>query len=232
MTETEDPLLALKTTFLRQQVRILSQPLKPSERWKKGSDLPEEDVRIAVKRANDIVRRHNSSVYDGIAIRNLATQIDRLYWQSTTPDDPLYGEDADGVLRQGDDLTRDENIAKVSSMAQEEEEERVSEELQSQIQSLQELQSRRADLYKKLASYRHLQSMMDPFKDPQNSVQPNLATRDGPMADELAKSKALGIRVAGRLAGLEEADGGGDDDDDDDLMMDENDKLAAVLGSS
>jgi hypothetical protein len=50
MTEKLDPILALKTTFIRQQLRVLSQPLRPSERWKKGSDLPEEDVGIAVKR--------------------------------------------------------------------------------------------------------------------------------------------------------------------------------------
>lgn len=60
--------------------------------------------------ANDIVRRHNNSVYDGIAIRNLATQIDRLYWKSTNPEDPLYDEDVDAVSRQGDDLTRDEYV--------------------------------------------------------------------------------------------------------------------------
>ncbi|KAE9961939.1 hypothetical protein BLS_001092 [Venturia inaequalis] len=229
MVENADPILALKTTFLRQQVRVLSQPLRPSERWKKGSDLPEEEVGIAVKRANDIVRRHNNSVYDGIAIRNLATQIDRLYWKSTNPEDPLYDEDVDAVSRQGDDFTRDDNIAKLSSMV--EGEEGVSEDLQLQIQSLQELQLRRAELQKKLSSYRHLQSLMEPFKDPQNSIQPNLVTRDGPLADELAKSKALGIRVAGRLTGLEELDGRGDDEDDD-LMMEEDEKLAAVLGSS
>lgn len=60
--------------------------------------------------ANDIVKRHNNSVYDGVAIRNLATQIDQLYWQATTPEDPLYGEDLDEVLRQGDDLTTDEYV--------------------------------------------------------------------------------------------------------------------------
>lgn len=50
MAENTEPILALKATFLRHQVRVLSQPLRPSETWKKGSDLPEEDVGIAVKR--------------------------------------------------------------------------------------------------------------------------------------------------------------------------------------
>jgi hypothetical protein len=72
---------------------------------------------------------------------------------------------------------------------------------------------------------------MAPFKAPQNTVQPNLVTRDGALADELAKSKALGIRVAARLAGMEQQpDGGGVDDDGNEVMtIDENEKLAAVL---
>jgi len=104
----------------------------------------------------------------------------------------------------------------------------ISGELKVQIQNLQQLQARRAALQQKLASYRHLQNMMEPFKDAQSSIQPNLVTRDGPLADELTKSKALGIRVAGRLAGIEQPDGGGDDDGD--LMVDENEKLAKVMG--
>lgn len=56
------------------------------------------------------MKRHNNSVYDGVAVRNVARQIDELYWQSTNPEDPLYGEDNDEVLRQGDDLTRNEYV--------------------------------------------------------------------------------------------------------------------------
>ncbi|QDS76183.1 hypothetical protein FKW77_008074 [Venturia effusa] len=182
---------------------------------------------LGLEKANVIMRRHNNSVYDDTAIGNLARQIDALYWQTTDPEDPLYDQDADDVLRQGDDLTRDENIEKLSSIAQKEEQ--ASAELRSQIRDLQELQSRRTDLQKKLASYRHLQSMLAPFKSPQNSIQPNLVTRDSPLADEMTKSKALGIRVAGRLAGMEESDGGGDEDD---FVVDENEKLAAVLGTN
>jgi hypothetical protein len=58
--------------------------------------------------ANEIVRRHNSSVYDRTAIHNVAQQIDSLYWQLTNPEDLLYGEDEDEVLRRNDDLTAEE----------------------------------------------------------------------------------------------------------------------------
>lgn len=60
--------------------------------------------------ANDMVTRHNKSIYDSTAIQHLARQIDTLYWQSSNPDDSLYGENEGGVLRQGDDLTRDEYV--------------------------------------------------------------------------------------------------------------------------
>ena len=59
--------------------------------------------------ANEKVRRHNKTVYDRIAIRHVAEQIDELYWQAAEPydllDGELYGED---ILRQDDDLTSDE----------------------------------------------------------------------------------------------------------------------------
>lgn len=59
--------------------------------------------------ANQIVRRHNSSVYDRVAVSNVATQIEQLFWFASEPEDLLAGEGGeDGVLRLGDDLTEDE----------------------------------------------------------------------------------------------------------------------------
>lgn len=60
--------------------------------------------------ANDMVTRRNKSIYDSTAMQHLARQIDTLYWQSSNPDDPLYGENEGEILRQGDDLTRDEYV--------------------------------------------------------------------------------------------------------------------------
>ena len=58
--------------------------------------------------ANQIVRRHNNSVYDRVAISNVATQIEQLFWYESEPGDLFggegEGEGSDGVLRVGDDL--------------------------------------------------------------------------------------------------------------------------------
>jgi hypothetical protein len=97
--------------------------------------------------------------------------------------------------------------------------------LKNKTTRLQELKTRRAAAQKKLNALRQFQDFIQPIKDPQSSVQPNLVTRDGPLADELARSKTLGIRVAGRVAGL---DGDGDGDADVD-MIDQDEKVRRIL---
>ena len=89
---------------------------------------------------------------------------------------------------------------------------------------------------RKIEQYRRLREMLEPLRDPQSNVQPDLVTKDGALAEELAKTKALGIRVAGGVARRNErgdgggggADGGGEDDV---IMVDEGAKIAAVLGT-
>ena len=56
--------------------------------------------------ANQILRRHNESAYDRVAVSNVATQIEQLFWFSSEPEDLLMGDSGgdDGVLRRGDDL--------------------------------------------------------------------------------------------------------------------------------
>jgi hypothetical protein len=59
--------------------------------------------------ANQIVRRHNNSVFDRITVRNVAKQIENLHWEDGMPD--LSDEDDDedeDLMRHGDDLTTDE----------------------------------------------------------------------------------------------------------------------------
>jgi hypothetical protein len=94
------------------------------------------------------------------------------------------------------------------------------------ITRLQELKTRRHSAQKKLNALKHFRDFIQPIRDPQNSVQPNLVTRDGPLAEELARSKTLGIRVAGRVAGL---DGVGEADDEDVVMVDQAEKVRRAL---
>jgi hypothetical protein len=97
--------------------------------------------------------------------------------------------------------------------------------LKNKITRLQELKTRRAAARKKLDALHQFQDFIHPIKDPQSTVQPSLVTRDGPLAEELARSKTLGIRVAGRVAGL---DVGGDGDEDVD-MIDQDEKVRSIL---
>jgi hypothetical protein len=84
-----------------------------------------------------------------------------------------------------------------------------SEEYAELYERLQSLAARRAALRTKLASYRRLQERLLPLKDPARAVQPNLATREGPLEQELAKMRSLGIRVGSRVAGMKRGMGGG-----------------------
>jgi hypothetical protein len=100
----------------------------------------------------------------------------------------------------------------------------------SHLSRLQALNERRHALKRKLEQYRQLQKLLKPLKNPQESVQPNLVTRDSLLADELAKSKALGIRVAGGIARMNERGGSEERDEDDDIVMvNESQKLATIL---
>ena len=98
-------------------------------------------------------------------------------------------------------------------------------------QKLRELAARRDALRKKVETYRHLQRLLDPLKDPSTSVQPNLVTRDGELAAELGRCKALGIRISSRLPDLPDRDDIVNEDVEsvDDLGLTDGEKLAQVM---
>jgi hypothetical protein len=66
---------------------------------------------------------------------------------------------------------------------------------------LEQLAQKRTPMKQKLELYKHAKKQLECLNDPQNIVQPHIVTKDGPLAEELAKSKMLSIRVAGRVAG-------------------------------
>lgn len=49
MASEESTLIALKANFIRAQVRILSQPLVPSAKWKASSEIPEKELEEVMK---------------------------------------------------------------------------------------------------------------------------------------------------------------------------------------
>jgi hypothetical protein len=76
-----------------------------------------------------------------------------------------------------------------------------------------------------------LKEIIEPLRDPVKNMQGDLVTKDGPLAEELARTKALGIRVAAGVARRGEGAGvGADEGENDDIVMaDEERKVADVL---
>jgi hypothetical protein len=57
MPAEEATLLASKTQFLNSQVRILSQPLKASARWKDEAEMPETVVSDVMKKSKSFYNK-------------------------------------------------------------------------------------------------------------------------------------------------------------------------------
>ncbi|KAF2102576.1 hypothetical protein NA57DRAFT_25135, partial [Rhizodiscina lignyota] len=207
--------VALKSSFLRTQTRILSQPLQPSEQWRNNSrergTLTDAAIAEATRELNRQVRRHNKAAYSSLAIRHVAEQIDKLYWVTGAP--ILFDDDheatldgQDPILRIGDDLCSDVSITKLPEDPEELEEiSSARHQLDNHdrytvvLEKIKDLSQRRAALQNKVRAYKRLASSLEPFKDPQTTVQPNLVTRDGQLADGVARSSELNIRVGARL---------------------------------
>jgi len=106
------------------------------------------------------------------------------------------------------------------------------------LRDLEELSNRRAALRRKLENYRRFQILVEPLRDPQTNVQPNLVTRDGELTTELARSRTLSARVESRLGGLKDrsqdsAEGTVQTEDVSEWMkdMDGREKVGRLLGS-
>jgi hypothetical protein len=79
--------LSLKTDFLAQQTRLLSQPLNPSRAWRRANStsddgVSEKAVENALFHLNHALQQHCRRVYAPQASRHVAEQIDQLYWNA------------------------------------------------------------------------------------------------------------------------------------------------------
>ncbi|KAK7551073.1 kinetochore complex Fta4 of Sim4 subunit, or CENP-50-domain-containing protein [Phyllosticta citricarpa] len=70
--------------------------------------------------------------------------------------------------------------------------------------NLHTLSARRAALRLKISRYKALRAALAPLANPAEKVQPNLVTRDGEVAGEVARARALGVRVAARVGARRE----------------------------
>ena len=70
---------------------------------------------------------------------------------------------------------------------------------ESLYQRLVALDARRQAQQKRLAQYKQLEALLEPLKNPQENIQPNLVTRDGELIQEIDKMRILMSRVASRV---------------------------------
>jgi len=142
-------------------------------------------------------------------IEHVVEQIDTLYWESGAQhvdDEDTQAasdthEDDVNALYQGDDLTLDENIAKLPATwhGRDATGNTTQDEYLSSVSRLQELSAHRQTLQNRLDTYRTLLSLLEPYRAPKENIQPNLVWRDAPLAPELTKTRTLAIRVAARI---------------------------------
>ncbi|PYI32350.1 putative kinetochore protein fta4 [Aspergillus indologenus CBS 114.80] len=195
----------LKSSFIRAQVRILSESLQPPEDWRHYASEATEDelsdkvVGDALKKLNASLKQHSRIVYSSQAIQHVAQQIARLYWSSVNESMRDRGSLLQGV-EQSVDLSNHMNIAQLPL---ELEDPNASDEDRARYQELRErlvaLDSRRKQRQRRLNQLRQLQRLLEPFQNPQANIQPNLVTRDGELVQELDKMRMLVARVGGRI---------------------------------
>jgi hypothetical protein len=158
---------------------------------------------------NRDLKQHSRKVYSRQMIEHVVEQIDMLYWESGTRDIDEENNaateiaDATNVVYQNDDLTQDENIAKLpthwDTSAEPASSRTSQDEYLTSVSRLQDLAARRQMLQNKLNTYRTLLSLLEPYRKPKENIQPNLVWKDSPLAPELMKTRTLAIRVAGRV---------------------------------
>ncbi|KAI9663827.1 MAG: hypothetical protein M1821_007317 [Bathelium mastoideum] len=204
--------IALKSAFLKAQIRILLQPLQIPPQWSKDDrDLPLGTIEDVLRHVNRLLRQHVKAAYSALAIRHVAEQIDKLYWNAAEPS--LQSDEAvDGIPRRDADLTLDETISQLpsswtgpdisfSSDRRETQLEEFAEQssYSTNLARLRSLAERRAALRARLGQLKKLNKMLEPFKKPQDDIQPDLVTGDGELAQELARMRALSAKVSSGL---------------------------------
>ncbi|KAF2126822.1 hypothetical protein P153DRAFT_296579 [Dothidotthia symphoricarpi CBS 119687] len=210
-----------KQLFLQTRKQLLSRGIAPSERLRTIAN--EGGIELSVlkgvlDKVNRDLKQHSRIVYSRQMLEHVVSQIDDLYWDSGAlqhleEEDGDAGTDADDdghTVYQTDDLTQDECIARLptvfpqSSNPHHDDDntdvEISRDDYTTALSRLQALSARRQTLQNSLNTSRMLLELLEPYKTPKESVQPNLVWKDAPLGAELGKTRSLAIRVAGRVA--------------------------------
>ncbi|KAE8401779.1 kinetochore Sim4 complex subunit Fta4 [Aspergillus pseudonomiae] len=223
----------LKSSFIRAQVRILSESLEAPEDWRSYATASEEDdlsdkvVGDVLQKLNSALKQHNRIVYSSQAIQHVAQQVASLYW--TSVNDAIRDQNS---FERGIEKTVDlSNHLNLTQLPVELEDQSASEEERLRYQELRErlvtLDDQRQQRRRRLEQLRRLQRLLEPFQEPQQNIQPNLITRDGELVQELEKMRMLVARVGGRIQHSKKR--GNSQEDPTSYQLDSDQKLEALL---
>ncbi|KAG9235449.1 kinetochore Sim4 complex subunit Fta4 [Amylocarpus encephaloides] len=227
----------LKTVFLRSQITTLSTPFRPSSTFLDAQTHADDALRPrhldeALTKLNTRLKHHNKTAYGSQAVRHVAGQIDRLYWNAGDRG-AARGVGAGGeewVVR-GGDLSRAELIDQLPESWSEEATVGAPEQSAQFAESqrkLRELNERRKAAKEKVEAYTAWRGLLEPFADVGEDVQPNVVRKDGEVERELEKMKLLLLRVERAVGGLERKEGEGEDGMD--WEGEEEGRVLGILG--
>ncbi|WEW56680.1 hypothetical protein PRK78_002128 [Emydomyces testavorans] len=195
----------IKLSFLRDQIRILSAALDPSEDWRDygpevEADIPDKVIdSVLQKSVNLVFGQHNRSVFSTQATHHVSQQIERLYMNSI---DPGLGENSSQglMVEHGTDLTTHENIERLPDEWLEKDVSAVNLERYKLLrEQLDSLSTERNKQRQRLVQYKQLKTLLEPFNAPQTNIQPNLVTKDSQLAAELDRMRMLLAKLAARI---------------------------------
>lgn len=164
---------------------------------------------------NRELKQHSRTVYSRQMTEHVIEQIDKFYWASgarevdeETTETATDVTDDTNALYQNDDLSQDNFISKLpirwdtsaDPPSSNDDNEVDQDDYLTAMARLQSLSARSLTLQQKLNTYRTLLSLLEPYRQPKENIQPNLVWKDSPLAPELMKTRTLAIRVAGRIA--------------------------------
>ncbi|KAF3482541.1 uncharacterized protein GIQ15_05300 [Arthroderma uncinatum] len=175
---------------------------------------------------NTLLKQHSRTVFSTQAIHHVSQQIERLYWNSISPE--LGEESTQLVIDKGVDLTNTRNIARLPD---EWHEDGMSEEDKARYDLLRgrliKLDAERKKREDRLLQYKRLKRLLEPFEDPMNTIQPNLATRDGQLGAELDRMRMLLAKVASKVGRAQNLNSTSEQETE--PVMDAEEKLARLL---
>ncbi|KAI9759799.1 MAG: hypothetical protein M4579_002098 [Chaenotheca gracillima] len=176
-----------------------------------GEERVDEEEELDPRVVEEVLK----GVYSSQAIRHVAEQIDALYWASGEGESRNPRQDGPDALEKSADLRLDENITALPDewMTEDEEETGDQSERERYIQlqdRLKALNAQRNTARQRLATYRDLETRLQPLQNPRQNVQPNLVTKNGELGKELERMRILMARVAGRIEGLKGEEEQGD----------------------